>query len=169
MSAPTSEELQLVEIFRQRLNSLQLGEHDLKTQHLLRWIRAREGELDKAEVMIRTSFAWRKSNGIGPSLLAFRPPTLLTSNYPVKLIGFDKEGSPILSFEFGRWDLRRAVDGGAKEEMVRYKDQILEQIMTLMRLYEEWGRNSGLDLGAKVTQFIAVSDWEGFSLKYVTL
>jgi hypothetical protein len=37
--------------------------------------------------------------------------------------------------------------------------------MSLMKLYEEWGRSSCLHPGANVTQFIALADWEGFSLR----
>ncbi|XP_021956536.2 SEC14-like protein 4 [Folsomia candida] len=164
MSAPTSDELQLIEIFRRRLINVEDDLRDRRLsapRQLLRWIRARENDLVKAEEMLRNHLAWRKLRGIGPSLLQWTAPPMLTTTYSVKLVGFDKEGSPILFLPFGSWDIRQALEKGHKEAMVKYKDKILEQIMQLMHIHED------LFPSSSVTQFIAVSDWEGFSLRYI--
>lgn len=95
MAAPTSEELQLIEIFSRRLSNVEsdLRSRDLfATRNLLRWIRAREGDLPKAEDMLRKHLQFRKLHGIGPSLLLWSPPSMLTTTYPVNFLGFDKEG-----------------------------------------------------------------------------
>jgi hypothetical protein len=99
MAVPTSEELQLVEIFRRRILDTQLPSGHTTNQQLVRWIRARENDLDKAEEMLRKHSEWRKSHGIGPSLLLWTPPPFLTSTYPAKLIGFDGEGSIEVTFD----------------------------------------------------------------------
>jgi hypothetical protein len=93
MTEATSEELHLVQIFRRRLLSLSLEDGQSSDPHLLRWIRAREGDLQKAEGMLRAHLAWRKQYGIGPSLLYdWTPSAYLTNSFSVKFVGFDPTG-----------------------------------------------------------------------------
>jgi len=172
MAEATPQERDLVNIFRGRVKDLLLAidEEQSHEQHLLRWIRAREGDLAKAEDMLRRHMEWRKINGIGPSLLDWTPSFYLTDTYRAKFCGYDTMSSPILLFTFGVWDLRPALARGEKENVIRYKDQSLEKIMKLMRLYESQRRHHKNLLSTvpeKVTQFNCICDWTGFSLRYI--
>ncbi|CAL8069642.1 unnamed protein product [Orchesella dallaii] len=170
MSEATQQEKDLVSIFRGRIKDLPIDEEQLHEQHMLRWIRAREGDLAKAEDMFRRHMEWRKTNGIGPSLLDWIPSVYLTDTYSAKFCGYDTSGSPIVLFTFGLWDLRPALARGEKENVRRYKDQSLERTMKLMKLYEnqrQYHKNMLSNFPEKVTQFNCICDWTGFSLRYI--
>jgi hypothetical protein len=75
-------------------------------------------------------------------------------------------GCPVLFFQFGQWDIRKALENEDKENLRKYKDQVLVQIMRLMVIYRIWAKKENpQDALPTVTQFIALSDWDEFSLR----
>jgi len=163
MSA-TLKELELVSEFRYRLEGLSLDEHNSSDLNLLRYIRAREYDLSKAEDMLRKHLQWKRTKGIGLSLvLDYEAPLFLRETYASKLMGFDDVGCPILLMEAGKWDIRKPVNDGLKEELEKLKDQSLERVMWLMR---KKGSVQELE-NEEITQFVAICDWQGFSLRYI--
>ncbi|CAG7827333.1 unnamed protein product, partial [Allacma fusca] len=57
-------EVKLLGEFRKRLTDLDLNEEWTSDYNLIRWIRARDLDLDAAENMLRTSIEWRRENDI---------------------------------------------------------------------------------------------------------
>ncbi|CAG7725168.1 unnamed protein product, partial [Allacma fusca] len=53
MAAPTLAELELLGEFRIRIKDLKLDEYLNSDMELLRWVRARDHDLDQAEIMFR--------------------------------------------------------------------------------------------------------------------
>ncbi|CAG7732641.1 unnamed protein product, partial [Allacma fusca] len=125
MASPDAKEFELISQFRERLTDLNLkgrfsGDHDL-----LRWIRARNHDLDQAEKMIRESMKWRETNDI-ENILTWNPPERFSKDLPMEFLGYDNENSPVVVMAYGKWDLKKCVDAGEKEEFVKYLDQLFE-------------------------------------------
>lgn len=169
MAGPTALERDLIIIFRSRVADLEIPEKLLHEQHLLRWIRARDGDVSKAEEMLSRHIDWRKENKIDTSLLEWSPTPFLRETYQPKFCGFDSSGSPILLCTFGAWDMRPALARGEKANIIRYKDQVLEKVMQLMVLYENQRacHPNLLNNQEKITQFNCICDWKAFSLRYI--
>ncbi|XP_035710360.1 SEC14-like protein 2 [Folsomia candida] len=98
----------------------------------LRFLRARDLNLNKAEEMLTKYLKWREENEID-SLHAWTPPAPLSrKNYPYEITGVDKEGCPVLVVAFGQWDIRRVCELGVKSEYIRYVDQLFANVTQAM-------------------------------------
>ena len=62
---------------------------------------------------------------------------------------------------FGKWDVRKAVEGGRREEWLKYIDYILGS------LFAEQKANSER-LGHPVTQSAIIMDFDGFGMRQLT-
>ncbi|CAG7734384.1 unnamed protein product [Allacma fusca] len=159
MSIPDSKEIELISQFRQRVADLNLKGRFLDDHDLLRWIRARNHNLDQAEKMIRESIKWREDNDID-NILTWNPPERFLKELPLEFLGFDNENSPVVVVPYGKWDLKKCADLGEKEEFVKYCDQLFEFLLSKME-----GKKK--PNGDPVTQFVIIVDFKG--LAYRTL
>ncbi|CAG7836500.1 unnamed protein product [Allacma fusca] len=125
---------------------------------LIRWIRARENDLDLAESMFRKSFKWREENDL-EDILTWEPPEILKRLSPYDL-NTDKDGFPVVIVSAGRVDLKRILQAGYMKEFIRYNIQTWERAMEKMK-----GRLT--PDGVPMTQYVCVLDMEGLSMKYV--
>lgn len=83
-------EILLVQKLRNRVTDVAPKE-DLENDYwLIRWLRAREMDLDKAEVMLRKSMAWNHRNEID-SILDWKP---IHNYFRYAVAGSDNDGSP---------------------------------------------------------------------------
>ena len=154
MTEATEEEKILLPQFRRNLHDLnedQLDSEDRSDKHLLRWLRARELDLARAEEMIRKSMEWRRQNRINSSLLSFRPPPFYLSSYRIQVTGFDDEGCPVVIAPF--WDVR-PVASSQRDTFIRYVDSIIYRVANECK-------------SRGITQFIFVSDLTGFEWKHL--
>ena len=86
---------------------------------------------------------------------------MLRLYYPGGVIGFSKADHPVLIVPFGRCDIKGVIEGGGKENFIKYTYQILEQAMFKMQ-------SKSLATGKEVTQMIVIFDMAGLSLKHLT-
>ncbi|CAG7833216.1 unnamed protein product, partial [Allacma fusca] len=148
----TPEEKKLLPVFRSRIQDLDaLDDEDKTEKHLLRWLRARDLDVSKAEEMIRKSMDWRRQNRIDDSLLTFKSPAFYKQHYWISVTGYDGEGCPVIFAPF--WDIR-PVATSQRATFVRYVDQIIYKIATHCK-------------ARGITQFIIVFDLEGFEWKHL--
>eukprot|EP00511_Aplanochytrium_stocchinoi_P010168 CAMPEP_0204868712 /NCGR_PEP_ID=MMETSP1348-20121228/27634_1 /ASSEMBLY_ACC=CAM_ASM_000700 /TAXON_ID=215587 /ORGANISM="Aplanochytrium stocchinoi, Strain GSBS06" /LENGTH=568 /DNA_ID=CAMNT_0052021773 /DNA_START=307 /DNA_END=2013 /DNA_ORIENTATION=- len=134
----TKNEFQAVKHLRQRLEDVadQCKDRalDMSDTTLIRFVRARKLNLDKAEHMFRNALAWRKrfkplqyQEGI------YTPPKLFREYIPGGLCGYDKEGSPVFYDRLGQLD----ISGMARrkpevEEYLRFMAQRAEKAQTAL-------------------------------------
>jgi hypothetical protein len=83
-------ELELVQKFRNRVTDILPPENLGNNSYLVRWIRARDGDLEKAELMLRKSATWYKRNEMD-SIISWKPPI---NYYRFAVPGADAEGCP---------------------------------------------------------------------------
>jgi hypothetical protein len=95
---------------------------------LLRFLRAREGDLSKAEDMLRKSVDWRKENKV-ETFLNYDLPKEIRNDFRFYNIGEDSEGYAVMYLPIGRWNIRDKIEMGFKEDAFTFRFHILENFM----------------------------------------
>ncbi|CAL8125545.1 unnamed protein product [Orchesella dallaii] len=148
MASPTLIEQEILVKFQEKLSDLRFDGAKDTQMFLMRFLRARNHNLTKAEDMLRKHLEWRKLNEID-SLLSWTPPNLLTNEFKYDVAGFDKQGCPIFIAPFGTWDVKMLCENGLKNEYVKYVDQLFLQVTQAMK-------ESSAIRGTPITQFVCV-------------
>ncbi|XP_037033900.1 SEC14-like protein 2 isoform X1 [Bradysia coprophila] len=114
MDTITDEEKAIVEKLRQNVkDELPLSVTTLSAEDqdlfLVRWVRARDLDLDKATNMLRNSLKWRIEKRADDAL-NFQIHPFLAENFVVRFSGTDKLGQPVFVVPLNEWDLRKVVN-----------------------------------------------------------
>ncbi|CAG7721231.1 unnamed protein product [Allacma fusca] len=123
---------------------------------LLRFLRARELNLNKSEEMLRKHINWRAENQVDNILNEQIYPQFF-EDFPVKLSGRDKEGYLVATAPVGKFDFRSMVESGLKDEFVLFVVQWFERVLDIcdqMSTKEKF-----------YSQLCVVFDFEGFEYK----
>jgi len=162
MANLSSDEMILVDELRSRVSSQTGKEEYYNTGHfLVRWIRAREGDVEKAEKMLLESLEWRELHQIHLSINNEIPKDVYES-LPYSLSRKDNLGRLVFEFPYGRWDLKRIVNTYGEDMFFHYTNKILEQIIKAIReVSEDPKSSSGVTMNK--TQAVFIADCEGYS------
>ncbi|XP_065562755.1 SEC14-like protein 2 [Artemia franciscana] len=145
--------------FRRRVAGLNLPEES--DEYLLRWLRARNFDLDKAEDMLRKHIDFRRAWGVDELTDDWKPPSILKTYSPMEFIGFDKSGHPVWFSRHAQFDFPGAMQCVNTRELMRYFIWNIEKSRRMMM------RQSKL-LGIPITTHLIVSDMADYSFKYLT-
>jgi hypothetical protein len=156
----TSQEISKLSQFRDRLSDLHLDKEIDDDYYLIRWLRARNLDLNKASEMLRTSLKWRKENGVDTILEDFKDsiPLKMKRLYPCGLFGEDKEGNMVLFFPVGRSIYRIGIEELGIDKMLKCNIYMMEAIMKAIREKEE-------ELGQRGIQLVEIVDMEYYPFK----
>ncbi|XP_021967002.2 SEC14-like protein 4 isoform X2 [Folsomia candida] len=116
----------------------------------LRFLRARDLNVKRGEEMLRRSVEWRESNEI-ETISKWEIPSEILKEFRMYFTGLDEQGYPVYLIPLGRWDGRKILGKGLKEESIKFMYRTLETIMAACR-----------DLG--VTKFSVIVDNDGLTL-----
>ncbi|CAG7784805.1 unnamed protein product [Allacma fusca] len=160
MASFTVEEREALKNFRTQIGDLldKLDNYQQQDLCLLRWLRARELNVDKAEEMLRKAMKWRQDNKVDSILKVWEAPIIVRDALPVRCSGTDKDGCVICLQPYGKWELRQIVEKGYASDFVKFWIQFLEQGTALMR-------QDSIGKKEPITQFVLIYDMEGFSMK----
>jgi hypothetical protein len=161
MAAPTNDELKLLRKFRDIIDDLNLKEDMNSDMELLRWIRARDNDLAEAENMLRKHMQWRIDHdydNLGSWELAPKYDGLL----PHQLIGYDDDNCPILLLLMGRWDGRKVLQDGVREDCINPQWKLYKELKERMRFKKTRD-------GVPVTQMSAIIDLNQLSMRQATI
>ncbi|EDV21368.1 uncharacterized protein TRIADDRAFT_60319 [Trichoplax adhaerens] len=100
---------------------------------LLRWLRARDFDLQKSEQMLRRNCRFRKEWKIEKLVKEDNIPELWRKYYPGGYIGNDKEGAPVFFVNFGRFDPKGMHNCFRPEELIKYSLSHTEEGMQRCR------------------------------------
>eukprot|EP00095_Tigriopus_kingsejongensis_P001938 maker-scaffold246_size239296-snap-gene-1.33 protein:Tk01938 transcript:maker-scaffold246_size239296-snap-gene-1.33-mRNA-1 annotation:"hypothetical protein DAPPUDRAFT_300396" len=100
------------------------------------WLVATDGNMERAEDLLRTSVQWRMADKI-ENLLQWRPPADLMESYPIEFAGVDRDGSPVWIIPFGQCDVRKILETNSPEDFIRYTLKVIEVSLRLMRLHHQ--------------------------------
>nr|KAG5713252.1 hypothetical protein BaRGS_007779 [Batillaria attramentaria] len=111
---------------KENLSDLLKPEHD--DHFLLRFLRARNFDLKKTELMLRNDFAWRKQIGADTILDDYIIPAAMEKYYPGGVCGQDKEGSLVWIDPVGRSDPKGLMRSLRKQDVMKSKVKVLESM-----------------------------------------
>jgi len=151
----TPEEQGKIKELRERVQDIIKGDEELNDDSfLIRWLRARNLDLKKAEEMLRASMEWRKVNHVDGILEREPVPEEVTSQSPVALCGYTQDGIPILLCLIESQDMGKYLEIYGREKCERMHIANVENVMRIVK-------ESGEKHGKKVTQFVQIMDFEG--------
>ncbi|CAG7732529.1 unnamed protein product [Allacma fusca] len=156
----SNKERQALDKFRDNVSDI-IGKFDSFDAHdvnLIRWIRAREFNLTKAEDMLRKAIQWREENDMD-NIMAVKMPQYLLDELPFIVAGHDKQGSIICIIPLGQWDIKKVLEDGYRDTAMQYQLQLLERGFRYMK-----SRSTNKKLH---TQFIVIFDFDKFSVSQV--
>jgi len=124
---------------------------------LLRFLRARDHNVDKAEDMLRKSLEWRKHHEIS-TILKWNMPAFLDECLPFEFRGVDNKGGPVAWLPLGRWRGRHLVEGGKKQDCLRAAYYLFE--LCLHHVRENGNRPTFVIFGMEQLSFYQISHYE---------
>ncbi|XP_035223715.1 SEC14-like protein 2 isoform X3 [Stegodyphus dumicola] len=143
--------------FRRAVQDILQHHHD--DQFLLRWLKARDFDLAKAERMIRESFKFRKKLGADTILTsAYELPEVYKKHPITECLGFDKEHSVVRLFMAGICDYKGFVYSLRIVDMMKILIYMLEHDLKMV----QEKKKKIVKLEEKTTFIL---DFNGFTLK----
>ncbi|KAK3760718.1 hypothetical protein RRG08_010689 [Elysia crispata] len=152
------EESQLVQL-RGMLQKTHKGKIP-KDAHILRFLKAREFNLEKAREMLVHSLAWRKLHNIDRILEGHQPPEVLEKYYPGGWHYCDKEGRPLYIIKLGQIDVKGLMRSVGEELILRHVLAVNEE--GLKRAEEATKKR-----GYPVSACTCIVDLEGLSMRHL--
>ncbi|XP_068191004.1 SEC14-like protein 2 [Antennarius striatus] len=133
------------------------AQHD---HYLLRWLRARSFNVQKAEAMIRKHLEFRRKLNVDNIISDWEPPEVIVKYVSGGMCGYDREGSPIWYDVIGPLDPKGLLLSATKQDFMKTKIRNMEM------LTRECQRQSE-KLGKNVEAITLIYDCEGLGLKHI--
>jgi len=95
---------------------------------LLRFLRARDQNLDKAENMLRRCMQWRSDVEVA-RYVTWKPAKCVEEDSTFHQTGTDYEGRPVFWLPMGRWNTRGLLEQGYKDDVTKLRYYVLETLM----------------------------------------
>nr|XP_022342462.1 SEC14-like protein 2 isoform X1 [Crassostrea virginica] len=121
----SKEQDECLQKFKERLKDVLKPCHD--DFYLLRWLRARNFDLNKSESMLRNHFSWRVREEVD-NIKDWTCPEVIQKYFTGGLCGLDVDGCPIWIDPFGQIDLRGMLKSAKKADVIKAKVQLLEDL-----------------------------------------
>ncbi|ODM90692.1 SEC14-like protein 2 [Orchesella cincta] len=151
----TLSEKNTLDKFRAQVMPLLKDSYMKHDTYLIRWLRARNFDINSAEAMLRQNLKWRRENAIDS--MRTEDWSDIASDFHVTIDTYDKTGRPIGVIDIYDWDIRRAVIQGKGARMLRYLTSRVENITG--QVYERQEQ-----LGMTVTQIVVMGSAAGFNV-----
>jgi hypothetical protein len=113
---------------RQRVDHLLKRDDQQEDHFIIRWLLARDMDVDKAEEMLLKSLEWRKLHKADGILDREEAPENIRKRYMFAHLGEDKDGFPILLLPCGRHDHRIAIEEYGLEEFLHMNVIWIERV-----------------------------------------
>ncbi|KAM8828268.1 SEC14-like protein 2 isoform 2-T2 [Spinachia spinachia] len=136
---------------------------ELPAQHdhfLLRWLRARSFNVQKAEVMIRKHLEFRRKMNVDAIISDWKPPEVIDLYVSGGMCGYDREGSPIWYDVIGPLDPKGLLLSATKQDFMKTKIRHTEMLQRECRRQSE-------KLGHNIEAISLIYDCEGLGLKHI--
>ncbi|CAJ1069387.1 SEC14-like protein 2 isoform X2 [Xyrichtys novacula] len=149
-----------LEQFRERIQDilpLLPAQHD---HFLLRWLRARNFNVQKSEAMVRKHVEFRKNMKVDTITTDWRPPEVIEKYLSGGMCGYDREGSPIWYDVIGPVDPKGLFLSASKQDFIKSKIRDCEMLHKESALQSE-------RLGKNVESITMIYDVEGLGLKHI--
>lgn len=156
---PELQQAQLLEL-RDRLQDIDHWKNSPDT--VIRFLRARSGNVKAAEIMFRNMIQWRIDNQVDNVLEDYHPPALLQEYFPGAILkGFDRDGDPIYVGRLGVTDAAGLLEKYGEEELIRYNIWLRELVSR-----GKWMDEYRLERGNPVKRVTIIEDLYGLSITH---
>ncbi|XP_052269922.1 SEC14-like protein 2 isoform X1 [Dreissena polymorpha] len=129
-------------------------------QFLLRWLRARNFDVKKAEKMLRSAIEWRKANGADTILDNYEGIEVIEKYRTGGVLGHDKTGCPIYIDPYGLVDMKGLLSSVKKQDLMRKFIHVME---TIAKTCEEESAKTGKMLD----QITVIYDLRNIGVKHM--
>ncbi|XP_066944134.1 SEC14-like protein 1 isoform X6 [Macrobrachium rosenbergii] len=127
---------------------------------LLRFLRARDFNIEKAREMLSHSLIWRKKNQIDKLMAEYEEPQVVKDYFPGGWHHQDKEGRPLYLLRLGQMDVKGLVKSIGEEGLLKHTLHICEEGL---RLTEEATSSQG----RPITTWTLLVDLEGLNMRHL--
>ncbi|XP_026198079.1 SEC14-like lipid binding 8 [Anabas testudineus] len=149
-----------LEQFRERIQDILL-QLPAQTDHfLLRWLRARNFNVQKSESMLRKHLEFRKHMKVDTIITDWRPPEVIEKYLSGGMCGYDREGSPVWYDVIGPVDPKGLFLSASKQDFIKSKIRDCEMLQKECNLQSQ-------RLGSNVESITMIYDVEGLGLKHL--
>ncbi|KAM6155193.1 SEC14-like protein 4 [Rhynchocyon petersi] len=145
--------------FRENLQDLLPTLPKTDDSFLLRWLRARNFDLQKSEHMLRQHAEYRKQQDLD-NILSWQPREVLQLYDSGGLCGYDYEGCPVWLDSFGTTDIKGLILSSSKQELVKKRIKACEILLQECELQSE-------RLGRRIEKVVMVFDLEKLGLRHL--
>uniref|UniRef100_A0A3Q3AVG4 SEC14 like lipid binding 1 n=1 Tax=Kryptolebias marmoratus TaxID=37003 RepID=A0A3Q3AVG4_KRYMA len=131
-----------------------------KDEHILRFLRARDFNMDKAREFLCQSLTWRKQHQVDYLLETWNPPQVLQDYYTGGWHHHDRDGRPLYILRLGQMDTKGLVRALGEESLLRHVLSINEEGL---RRCEE---NTKV-FGRPISCWTCLVDLEGLNMRHL--
>ncbi|XP_069475412.1 SEC14-like protein 2 [Ambystoma mexicanum] len=146
--------------FRENISDALPGLPEQADYYLLKWLRARNFNLQKSEAMLRKHVEFRKHIDADNILTDWSPPEVVQLYLSGGLCCHDREGSPIWYDVVGPLDAKGLLLSATKQELIKTKARDCEALQLECKKQSE-------KLGKKVEDVVMIYDLEGLGLRHL--
>ena len=129
-------------------------------QVFLRFLRARDFNVEKAREMLSQSLIWRKKHGVDKILSEYESPQVVKEYFPGGWYHQDKEGRPLFILRLGQMDVKGIVKSVGEEGLTKLTLQICEEGL---RLTEEAAHKAQ----KPISTWCLLLDLEGLNMRHL--
>ncbi|CAL8148526.1 unnamed protein product [Orchesella dallaii] len=147
-------EKSVLDQFRTKMGPLLYEDCMRHDTYLIRWLRARNFDINAAETMLRENLKWRKEKNI--KNIKNEDFGDLVQDYHLTIDTYDKIGQPIGVVDIYNWDIRRAIIQGKGQRLLRMVTGLVENITGQVCERQKKGMN--------VTQVVALFNADGVNV-----
>ncbi|XP_052413375.1 SEC14-like protein 2 [Carassius gibelio] len=146
--------------FREKVKDI-LPQCPSQSDHfLLRWLRARNFNLQKAEAMLRKHMEFRKHMKVDTILTEWQLPEVIEKYLSGGMCGHDREGCPVWYDVVGPLDPKGMMHSASKQDLIKSKVRDCEMLQKECDLQSE-------RLGRNIESITMVYDCEGLGMKHL--
>ncbi|CAH8491563.1 unnamed protein product [Heterobilharzia americana] len=156
----SDEELSILRQFYERMLKCSLDVCRSK-RYLIRWLRARNWDIDEAENMLCTHIKWREIHEVHTIIDRYTVPEMIQKYFPGGFCGEDKEGYPLYCAPVGRFDPGGFMKATTNTEFIQSRIYFLEYITQKIFYEKSKEHNKCID------QLTLILDMKGLSLKHM--
>ncbi|XP_023332657.1 SEC14-like protein 1 [Eurytemora carolleeae] len=127
---------------------------------VLRFLRARNFDVEKAREMLSASLIWRKQHGVDKILSEYQVPAVVRNYFPGGWFHYDKDGRPVFHLRLGQMDVKGIVRSIGEEGLTKLCLHICEEGL---RLSEE----SSHALNKPISTWNMILDLEGLNMRHL--
>lgn len=127
---------------------------------LLRFLRARDFNVEKASQMLQETLNWRRDNNVDQMLDEYKQPSVVSKHFPGGWHHSDKDGRPLYILRLGHMDVKGLLKSIGEEVLLKLALQICEEGLQLI----EQATNK---LGKPVLNWSLLCDLDGLSMRHL--